>query len=94
MLGRSPRPPLLARVPLRGESSLDRESLDAMLQLWSEIGPWLVLITGREGRSELADGLARHGTVALMVDADNQAAIRLYRRLGLSHRPMSAAARV
>ncbi len=46
---------------------------------------------GEVCRFVLGDGLARHGTVALMVDAGNLAAIRLYRRLGLGHRPMSAA---
>lgn len=36
--------------------------------------------------------LRRTGRAALMVDADNQAAIRLYRRLGLHWRDVSAAA--
>lgn len=38
------------------------------------------------------DGLvAEHGTAALIVDTWNTAAIRLYRRLGLSWRPLAAA---
>ena len=69
MLGRAPRPPLLARVPLReGEDgrpgTLDRESLDAMLELLSQIGPGVVLVTGDEQRSELAVGLAAAAVAA------------------------------
>ncbi|WP_370119824.1 GNAT family N-acetyltransferase [Streptacidiphilus sp. MAP12-33] len=37
-------------------------------------------------------GLARRGTVALMVEDDNTPARRVYDRLGLRHRPVSAAA--
>lgn len=43
------------------------------------------------GAFVLAAALARHGSAALMVDADNLAAIRLYRRLGLRYRPLLAA---
>ena len=64
MLGRAPRPPVLGRIPLRGSGSLDRESLDAMLALWSEIGQGVVLVTGEEGRSELAVGLAAAAAAA------------------------------
>jgi GNAT superfamily N-acetyltransferase len=39
----------------------------------------------------LAEALRRRGTAALMVDAWNEAAIRLYRRLGMSYRPTRAA---
>ena len=39
----------------------------------------------------LAAALARHGGAALMVDAWNQAAIRLYQSLGMHYRPVLAA---
>lgn len=39
----------------------------------------------------LAEALARHGSAALMVDDWNHAAIRLYRSLGMSYRPIRAA---
>lgn len=39
----------------------------------------------------LAEALARHGAAALMVDEWNHAAIRLYRRLGMTYRTLTAA---
>jgi GNAT superfamily N-acetyltransferase len=39
----------------------------------------------------LTEALASYGTAALMVDDDNHAAIALYRALGLTYRPVSAA---
>jgi ribosomal protein S18 acetylase RimI-like enzyme len=39
----------------------------------------------------LAAALARHGGAALMVDEGNQAAVRLYRGLGMRYRPILAA---
>lgn len=39
----------------------------------------------------LAETPRRHGCGALMVDAGNTAAIRLYRKPGMSHRPTLAA---
>jgi GNAT superfamily N-acetyltransferase len=39
----------------------------------------------------LAAALARHGNAALMVDHGNDAAERLYRKLGMGHRPIGAA---
>jgi GNAT superfamily N-acetyltransferase len=40
----------------------------------------------------LAEALARHGAAALMVDDGNQAAVRLYRGLGLRYRQLGVAA--
>jgi ribosomal protein S18 acetylase RimI-like enzyme len=39
----------------------------------------------------MAEALLRYGTAALLVDEANTVAIALYRRLGMSYRPMSAA---
>jgi GNAT superfamily N-acetyltransferase len=39
----------------------------------------------------IAEALARHGTAALVVDDDNEPALRLYRALGLAYRPLRAA---
>ena len=39
----------------------------------------------------LSAALTRHGNAGLMVDAWNQAAIRLYQRLGMAYRPVLAA---
>ena len=90
MLGRAPRPPVLGRVPLRGSGSLDRESLDAMLALWSEIGQGVVLVTGEEGRSELAVGLAAAAAAAgrkgALIECD-LATPRLANELGLDPVP-------
>jgi Mrp family chromosome partitioning ATPase len=95
MFGRAPRPPLLARVPLRGgqnetPGTLDRESLDAMLKLWSEIGPGVVLITGGVERSELAVGLAAAAAAAgrkgALIECD-LANPQLANRLGLDPAP-------
>ena len=95
MLGRAPRPPLLARVPLRGDENgmpgtLDREGLDAMLELWSQIGPGVVLVTGDEQRSELTVGLAAAAAAAgrkgALVECE-LAAPGLAARLGLDPAP-------
>jgi GNAT superfamily N-acetyltransferase len=40
----------------------------------------------------LAEALARHGAAALMVEEWNEPAIRMYRRLGLGYRTLTAAA--
>lgn len=95
MLGRGRRPPLLAEVPIpRGRDgrpgSLDRESLDALLRLWSEVGPGVVLVTGDEGRSGLAVGMAAAaaaaGRKAALIECD-LARPSLAARLGLDPAP-------
>ncbi|WP_406285294.1 GNAT family N-acetyltransferase [Embleya sp. NBC_00896] len=40
----------------------------------------------------LAEALARHGAAALMVEESNHAAVRLYESLGMTYRPVKAAA--
>ena len=82
----------------------DAGRLTALAALaWS--APSVGLITGVAVRPEargrglgravcgfvLTEALRRHGTAALMVDAGNETAIRLYRGLGMSHRPTRAA---
>lgn len=37
------------------------------------------------------EAITTRGAVGLMVEDDNQAAIAVYRKLGLSHRPLAAA---
>ena len=68
MFGRG-RPPLVAQVPISGveddrAGSLDRSGLDALLALWSKLGPGVVLVTGHEERSELAVGMAAAAAAA------------------------------
>jgi hypothetical protein len=68
MFGRG-RPPLLAEVPIgtAGEGrpgTLDRQGLDALLKLWSEIGTGVVLVTGHDERSDLAVGMAASAAAA------------------------------
>ncbi|HEY7255391.1 MAG TPA: hypothetical protein VH476_01800 [Solirubrobacterales bacterium] len=68
MFGRR-RPPVLARVPIdRVEDgrpgTLDRPSLDALLRLWSEIGPGVVLVTGHQDRKGVAVGMAAAAAAA------------------------------
>ena len=46
---------------------------------------------GRLCRFVAAELIARHGRAALMVDSWNDAAIRLYQRLGMAFRPLRAA---
>jgi Mrp family chromosome partitioning ATPase len=68
MFGRG-RPPVLAEVPIgpAGEGlpgTLDRRGLDALLNLWSEIGTGVVLVTGHDERSNLAVGMAAAAAAA------------------------------
>jgi Mrp family chromosome partitioning ATPase len=68
MFGRG-RPPLLAQVPIGrvGDGrpgTLDRQALEALLKLWSEIGPGVVLVTGHDERSDLAVGMAAAAVAA------------------------------
>jgi ribosomal protein S18 acetylase RimI-like enzyme len=42
-------------------------------------------------RLAIGEAIRERGAVALMVDGDNEPAIKLYRRLGLSYRPLLAA---
>jgi Mrp family chromosome partitioning ATPase len=95
MLGRGRRPPLLARVPVRqgdggGSGTLDRESLGALLELWSKVGSGVVLVTGDGDRSRLAVGMAAAaaaaGRKAALIECD-LAEPSLARRLGLEPAP-------
>jgi MinD-like ATPase involved in chromosome partitioning or flagellar assembly len=94
MFGRD-RPPLMARIPASAPSdgrpgTLDRPGLDALLTLWSEIGPGVVLLTGGEERGEIAIGMAAAaaaaGRDAALVECDF-AAPRLAGKLGLDPVP-------
>ncbi len=94
MFGRD-RPPLLARLPIGGDSdgrpgTLDRPGLDALLALWSEIGPGVVLVTGEHERSQVAIGMAAAaaaaGRSAALVECD-LGAPGLAAQLGLEPEP-------
>lgn len=94
MFGRG-RPPVLARVPIdRVEDgrpgTLDGRGLDALLGLWSEVGEGVVLVTGREQRSDLAVGMAAAAAAAgrrtVLVECD-LASPSLAARLGLDPTP-------
>jgi Mrp family chromosome partitioning ATPase len=68
MFGRG-RPPLVAQVPIGGleddrAGALDRSGLDALLALWSKLGPGVALVTGHEERSDLAIGMAAAAAAA------------------------------
>lgn len=89
------RTPVLARVPLDrvGDSrpgTLDRRGLDALLQLWSELGSGVVLVTGHEKRSDLAIAMAAAaaaaGRGALLIECE-LASPRLAVMLGLEAAP-------
>lgn len=95
MLGRGKRPPVLARVPIEQvrdgrPGTLDRQGLDALLRLWSEIGPGVVLVTGHEQRSDLAVGMAAAAAAtsrkAALIECD-LASPSLAARLGLDPVP-------
>ncbi len=95
MAWRRRTPPLLARIPEgRGEDgrpgSLDRAGLEAFLQLWSEIGSGVVLVTGDEEGSEVAVGMAAAaaagGRKAALLECD-LARPSLAARLGLDAAP-------
>jgi len=94
MFGRG-RPPLLARLPVdRADDgrpgTLDRAGLEALLGLWSELGPGVVLVTGHEERSDLAVGMAAAaaaaGRKAALVECD-LARPGLAAKLGLDPAP-------
>lgn len=94
MFGRD-RPPLLARVPIRQAEdgrpgTLDRRVLDALLKLWSDLGPGVILVTGSEERSEVAVGMAAAaaaaGRRAALLECD-LARPSLAARLGLDPAP-------
>jgi Mrp family chromosome partitioning ATPase len=94
MLGRG-RPPVLARVPIdqvedERPGTLDRRGLEALLELWSEVGRGVVLVTGHEKRSDLAVGMAAAaaaaGRNAALIECD-LAAPSLAVRLGLDPVP-------
>jgi len=89
------RTPVLARVPLDGAGdgrpgTLDRRGLDSLLQLWSELGKGVVLVTGREKRSDLAIAMAAAAAAAgrgtLLIECE-LASPRLAAMLGLEAAP-------
>ncbi|HEY1355934.1 MAG TPA: hypothetical protein VGF09_06430 [Solirubrobacterales bacterium] len=94
MLGRG-RPPVVARIPIDQvddgrAGTLDRQALDALLNLWSEIGPGVVLVTRHRERSGVAVGMAAAAAAAsrkaALIECD-LARPRLAAMLGLDPAP-------